>query len=64
LIYFNARMSTCSKCGEAPKALRLLKCVICFKLVCEKCAIRRYAKRFCSEDCARVFFYGTDNEGN
>lgn len=62
LIYSNACMATCSKCSEAPKALRLLKCVICFKLVCEKCAIRRYAKIICSEDCSKLLFFGISEE--
>jgi hypothetical protein len=44
--------------------LRLLKCVICFGLVCEKCAIRRYAKVVCSEKCAKVFFFGTGDESD
>jgi hypothetical protein len=39
-------------------ALRLLKCVTCFKQVCEKCAVRRYAKVFCSASCAKTFFFG------
>ena len=51
-------MANCSKCSEAPKILRLVKCVTCFKPVCEKCAVRRYAKIFCSADCAKTFFFG------
>jgi hypothetical protein len=38
-----------------PDVHRLLKCVQCFKLVCERCATRRYAKIFCSESCAQFF---------
>jgi hypothetical protein len=35
---------------------------VCFKPVCEECAIRRYAQKFCSEDCAQYFFFGTGEE--
>ena len=40
-----------------PEVLRLHKCAVCFKLVCDKCAVRRYAQMFCSEPCAKVFFF-------
>ena len=62
MLYSNACMATCSKCSEAPLALRLLKCAICFKLICEKCAIRRYGKVVCSEACAKIVFFGTGDE--
>jgi hypothetical protein len=55
-------MIICSKCNEASKVLRVHKCAECFKPVCEKCAIRRYAHEFCSEECAYSFFFGTGEE--
>jgi hypothetical protein len=56
-------MATCSKCNKASDVYRVLKCVQCFKAVCEKCATRRYAKVFCSDNCARFFFYdGAEEE--
>jgi hypothetical protein len=33
------------------------KCAICFKPVCEKCAVRRYSRMFCSEACVKIFFF-------
>jgi hypothetical protein len=56
LIYLVAVMTACSKCNQTSTILRILKCVFCFNPVCEKCAIRRYGQRFCSEDCAKSFF--------
>jgi len=56
LLYF-VLMSVCAVCGETPKVLRLVKCVICFRQICEGCALRRYAKVFCSEDCSKTFFF-------
>jgi len=40
----------------------MLKCVLCFKQVCEKCAVGRYAQKFCSEDCAKSFFLDENGE--
>ena len=54
-------MATCAKCDQASKVLRLHKCAVCFKLVCDKCAVRRYAQMFCSEPCAKIFFF-TDED--
>jgi hypothetical protein len=62
LIYLKPIMANCSKCSEAPKILRLVKCVTCFKPVCEKCVVRRYAKTFCSSDCAKNFFFDLDED--
>jgi hypothetical protein len=55
-------MAVCFKCSQVSKVLRLSKCVQCFRLVCEKCAIRRYSQKFCCEECARGFFFGLDEE--
>jgi hypothetical protein len=55
-------MATCSKCNQVSKILRLAKCALCFRLVCEKCAVRKYGQKFCGEDCARSFFFGTGEE--
>jgi hypothetical protein len=55
-------MAVCSKCSQVSKVLRLTKCVQCFRLVCEKCAIRRYAQKFCCQACAKGFFFGLGDE--
>ena len=57
-----AVMAVCFKCNQASKVLRLTKCVQCFRLVCEKCAIRRYSHKFCCEACAKGFFFGLGDE--
>ena len=55
-------MIICSSCNRASNVFRMLKCAICFKAVCEECAVRRYAQNFCSQDCATAFFLDTREE--
>jgi hypothetical protein len=55
-------MATCSKCNQESKILRLVKCAVCFKPVCDECLVRRYAQKFCSHDCAQAFFFGTGED--
>lgn len=56
-------MSACSQCNQTSNVLRVLKCAICFKPVCEKCATRRYAQIFCSHVCAKSFLLD-DSDGS
>jgi len=35
---------------------------MCFKMVCEECAIRLYGRYFCSHLCATNFFFIHDDE--
>jgi len=53
-------MEACAKCNQSSDVLRLVKCVLCFKMVCENCALRRYAKLFCSDACAKTYYFDTD----
>ncbi len=55
-------MADCSQCKETSGVLRILKCVVCFKLVCERCAVGRYGQKFCSLDCAKSFFLDENGE--
>jgi hypothetical protein len=55
-------MTACSQCNQTSNVFRMLKCALCFKPVCEKCAVRRYAQKFCSGDCAKSFFLDADGE--
>jgi hypothetical protein len=55
-------MAVCIKCKQAAKVLRLVKCALCFKLICEKCAFRKYGQNFCGIECSRSFFFGTGEE--
>jgi len=62
LIYLCAEMVRCSSCNQGSDVFRMLKCAICFKAVCEECAVRRYAQNFCSQDCARLFLFDSENQ--
>jgi hypothetical protein len=42
--------------------LRLHKCPICFRYVCEDCAERSFGRLFCSKRCSDGFFFGDDDE--
>ena len=55
-------MTECSQCKQTSTILRTLKCVVCFKAVCERCAIARYGQKFCSQDCAKSFFLDESGE--
>ena len=55
-------MIACSQCNQTSNVLRMQKCALCFKPVCEKCAIRRYYQKFCSKDCAKSFFLDENGE--
>jgi hypothetical protein len=48
---------SCARCGKSDlDAWRLVKCPMCFKKVCEDCAVRHFGRYFCSNDCAINFF--------
>ena len=55
---FNSRfMQECASCGKADtEVYRLVKCPVCFKVVCESCTVRLYGRYFCSNECALNFF--------
>lgn len=57
-------MTACSQCKQRSNVLRILKCALCFQPVCEKCAISRYAQKFCSKDCANSFLLDESGELN
>jgi hypothetical protein len=47
----------CVKCRtDGGDVYRLLKCSMCFKLICEQCAIRNYGRIFCSKQCSMGYF--------
>jgi hypothetical protein len=53
----------CSVCSTDESGVwRLLKCPMCFKIVCENCAVRHFGKYFCSNVCATNFFVYTEDE--
>ena len=56
-------MQQCSQCGkEDAEAYRLMKCPMCFKVVCEECSVRLYGRYFCSNTCATNFFFTYDED--
>ena len=52
----------CVNCQKDEQDVTLLKCPICFKMVCHDCGRREYGRVFCSQDCAHAFFFGDDDE--
>jgi hypothetical protein len=52
----------CTVCGKTDEEVTLLKCPICFKLVCHDCGRREYGRVFCSKRCADGFFFGDDDD--
>ena len=56
------RSMECVACQIDDKERRLAKCPICFKWVCEECAVRSYGRMFCARKCADAFFFGDDEE--
>ena len=52
----------CVNCQKDEQEVTLLKCPICFKLVCHDCGRHEYGRIFCSARCANLFFFGDDDE--
>jgi hypothetical protein len=52
----------CVGCHGSEQELRLNKCPICFKWICDNCAKRSMGREFCSKRCADQFFFGDDDE--
>jgi hypothetical protein len=53
----------CIRCGDLEGDVLLERCVGCGKDFCADCAYRATGRRFCSDQCARTFFYGdTDDD--
>jgi hypothetical protein len=52
----------CTFCQKSDQDVRLNKCPICFKWVCDDCSRRDYGRAFCSAGCAKQFFFGDEDE--
>ena len=50
----------CMKCKATGEKLVLIKCPICFKIVCEACRFNRGGRLFCTQYCADEFFFGDE----
>lgn len=53
----------CIGCGDTEEMARLEPCMICKRDFCPDCAHRAFGRRFCSDACARSYwFYGEPDE--
>ena len=52
----------CVGCKVTDLDVRLNKCPICFKWVCDNCAVRSFGRSFCQRKCADQFFWGDEDE--
>jgi hypothetical protein len=52
----------CVGCGDTEEMARLERCQICNRSFCPDCSYRALGRRFCSEKCARGFFYGDEDD--
>ena len=52
----------CVSCQKDEQDVTLLKCPICFKMVCHDCGRREYGRVFCGQRCAHIFFFGDDDD--
>ena len=52
----------CVGCNASDQDNRLQKCPICFKWVCDNCAVHAFGRFFCSRKCSDQFFFGDDDE--
>jgi hypothetical protein len=52
----------CVVCEKTLDDARLSKCPICFKYVCDEHAYNMSGREFCSDGCARYFFFGDEDE--
>ena len=53
---------TCAKCNAAMDPSTVIRCPICFKRVCDRCARNKGGKEFCSQYCAEYFFHYEDED--
>lgn len=52
----------CVRCERSGELRRLERCTICHRTFCLDCEVRGHGnKGFCSQGCAEVFFFGTDD---
>lgn len=52
----------CNVCGSTSELIQLERCRMCFKWFCTECGYRQSGRRFCSENCAQIYFYGDMDE--
>jgi hypothetical protein len=52
----------CVNCQKNDEEVTLVKCPICFKMVCHDCGRREYGRVFCGQRCSHIFFFGDDDD--
>ena len=52
----------CFSCSASELDKLLQKCPICFRWVCDNCAVRNFGRMFCVKMCSDQFFFGDDDE--
>ena len=52
----------CVGCGDTEELAHLERCPICNRWFCPDCSYRALGRRFCSDKCARGYFYGDDDD--
>ena len=52
----------CAACEKTIDDTQLYKCPICFKYSCDEHVYRTSGREFCSEGCARYFFFGDEDD--
>ncbi|HVT45481.1 MAG TPA: hypothetical protein VMT00_13955 [Thermoanaerobaculia bacterium] len=53
---------TCLRCGAPDTTASLEVCRLCLRHFCPDCSYKASWGRFCSENCARTFFFGDSDE--
>ena len=54
--------NSCSGCGNVFDYYKLIKCPMCYKMVCNECKAIIGGRPFCGEVCANYFFFGGEDE--
>jgi hypothetical protein len=52
----------CIGCEKTAETAQLERCRMCSKWYCPDCVYRQGGRRFCSNDCAQLYFYGDMDE--
>ena len=62
MLYSAVPATNCVVCQASDQDRRLNKCPICFKWVCDECAVRSFGRMFDAKMCVEQFFFGDDDE--
>lgn len=54
----------CTGCGVGESDAVLSGCPSCARRFCGDCGVRLKGRRFCTQRCAAVMFYGDENDSD